>query len=514
MKQICESPSYFNVSGLPLELIHLICVFLCDHCSQDWLDQTQIRFQALVALSQTCLRLRSVAQRYLFHQPFYFKSLIAGNRRYSLRDDEMEYSILKTLISRPDLAACVQKLDIGIAGVFYSSSRISLLQPVARDLRLIGGSENLTLQESQDYGCYPTLFGRFTHELLIAMLPNLRTLVLSMGHACYCGNRSHDGQLVSNRFLAERLESLGDDGGSMPNLSMLQLYSREEDEPFHFRNPGISVLLRAAPNIETLVLFGIKGLGSSQLSVGDDEPKIPVLKNLRSLALQACDLVQEANIETEDFLYLRAFVRSAPNLERFRYCAAKRRPDTRISRPRLLLALESSQSTLKDIDFRFGYRRRRTSPHILALNLQKFHRLETFRLDEGALYPHWPFPEDSESSALDRQTARLVDVLPPRIRVLMIGLGNECSLLGDIVQVARSTAAGKFPRLRHVQLEYPGIFGRSTRATEVNLETLPMQPDLLPDYETICIAFLNASVRVWLRGTVNSTFDNRDAPNG
>jgi hypothetical protein len=118
------------IQRLPVELIRLICGHLCPHCQSPTVfpnadvDETRVAKASLARLSRTCKAMCAIAQPFVFHYyatgnlPEIFVADQPGyaydDQRVSKDDfdDDLLPLFLRSVIQRPDLAKCVQDLQL------------------------------------------------------------------------------------------------------------------------------------------------------------------------------------------------------------------------------------------------------------------------------------------------------------------------------------------------------------------------------------------------------------------
>lgn len=420
---------------LPVELVIQICSYFCFHCQNPGVfptsDLPQLRHdkKLLGRLCRVSKRMRSIAQPILFH--YYatgnLPQLIANSdinpRRFPSNEDKL-CAFLRSIIDRPDLAACVRCLQVAQPhGMFFTDTlqAIFLLQ--------LGQTENITMPDA------------ISHK--ISSLENL----VALGNR---GTRTVAEDLLF--FLAGRMESLVVTRDSFRTLTtpMLSLKTLSlQSLQFEHDIQEIAPLLAATPNLQTLYAVDWINPGSSIFNF-----EVPLLK-LRKLVL--------GHVPHHD---LRKLLRCCTGLEDLEYygtIGTILRDITDIwSTSKLMEALVPVQKSLKrfvyahvDRDFLYSddiddfdedeplaYEDRfSVGGFETALCFTEFDKLQELAIEYAAFDCR---SDDSEDPN------KIVNLLPPSIRTLQLMYVYR-GLTEPLLQLARETPT-KFPDLQCVKI--------------------------------------------------------------
>jgi hypothetical protein len=282
---MAEPAAYHN---LPLEILHLICSQFCAHCYD---ERFSVKFsmgsdgkRTLVALCRTSRLFRTIAQPLLYHRiPRWYRWL----------------PLIRALQIRPDLAAGVRQLNQlrYDTAPWNAGAEFEEVKGIARGLLLEcpedPGFELVDLEDISPHN--------FCLEILLASFPNLQSLHMLLDSEPHYTETG----IPHLAFRYRTLDTVG-----LPELRHLKI-GTECVWGYDFDNPGVLELLRAAPNLEQLIICRTKGLFNEWSVVA---PMLPPLPFLRALELYNSVFENEVG----HFNMLQQMVRNSPRLEHFR----------------------------------------------------------------------------------------------------------------------------------------------------------------------------------------------------
>ncbi|KAJ6440580.1 hypothetical protein O9K51_06370 [Purpureocillium lavendulum] len=388
--------------NLSVELQRMICAQLCWHCCDIMHEVTEYLVEcrdALMALSVTSRQMRAIAQPFIYH--YVPGSYQPGRPRL--------WPFIRTLNSRPDLAASVKWLGSLIhIPPFNEAAAIKQCKDIGRSRQLfLDGDPDFNVFTgpvnaiSERENCDALLLNKYLAELVVTLTTGIEMLDFGIE----MDDLIMDTVETTCPFLASRFKRLQETPG-LSSLRALKL-SPVSTAGFRAAASGISVLLRAAPNLEQLRFDGCAGpWRGDRLEADDDfyvpyEPldmrvHVPVMENLRSLSF----------VE-----------RQCPRLEHFQYRSQRPSPEYvefdlgDIKHHRLISALQPAQETLRVLDLYIrGISEAADVPKIGPL-LAKFKRLEVLKLDELAFCQHLNH-DPARAYPSDRNTC-IIEMLPP-----------------------------------------------------------------------------------------------------
>ncbi|KFY54665.1 hypothetical protein V497_07529 [Pseudogymnoascus sp. VKM F-4516 (FW-969)] len=450
-------------NSLPNEIIAQICFYLCSHCQNPGVfpnsntEEARTDKATLARLCRTSKGLCSIAQPVLFH--YYASGNLArsvdtefiGSLNYTwhsnieywnLEDDKLVVFV-RTLITRPDLAACVESLQLQGSGVqdVCTPELMRVLGDAGTALgfklpigwRWGGWSDDWPddIFDGDDWRNADTSgiinknrldFHTWIMVLTIALTPRTETLMYM------CQN-------------PDELDLFKDTQTVLPALTTLALRGAEGFDYYLF---AISHFLTAIPNLQTLYALDCRGnaIASTILSLLDDEDGDSWTKDLAVGKVQKLVLdelpkavfesLMERCVELEDLVYYIHYWYDCPDITRAFSRTEKRLKKLcfgQLPQP-VLIGYEG----LLDDDDDYGNITTVTS-------LREFTQLEELVIDQALLYGR------SDSST---GTERLETLLPPSIQKVNFTYVYK-SMYANLMHLA-SAAPRSFPKLRSVKI--------------------------------------------------------------
>lgn len=406
-----------TLTTLPTEIIRAICATMCRHCCTTglvWSDSVLYghRKSDLKRLSETCRRLRDIAQPVLFHN-INPKDLLP---------------LLRTIIERPDLA-------VHIRGFSNHDSKTSLpsnddverLEAAARRLGIDRGEGWLKEIQIDEVARYT-----WPLDFILSHIPYIVAMYLVLPNI---SEEKELGNLIEGKVV-------------MPHVRCL--YVTDGDHEDGMVNLGdMCALLAMMPNIQKLDVYHCEGATQH----------IP-LAELRSLSITT------ANIGVSS---LRRIVESCPKLESFEYEGSTREryietDELEITWGEAQRILHQRRTTLKHLNFEFGidYLDLREEPMMLEDHpgsFRDFDKLETLFVRTTSLGAQWSFEETPTFPATVQD---LVDMLPESLTLLAF-CGRHCRWRG-LEKLAQAIRDGHFPKLTTVLVEQEGEDFNESRA--------------------------------------------------
>jgi len=432
-----SAASAITLTTIPVEILRMIFVeFSWYHNKQaDSANHKALCCRSLLALSKTCRRLCAVAQPFLYYDPAricLYGNLLGTSRRFLL---------LRTLVDRPDLAACVRRLGpMARERCGFEEEELRFCKATARRLEL-------TLPNDPDWNCLDGQTTRsqassFYSQLFLALAPNVKTFVLEL-----LGTDLAEGDFQTSFFvLTERLTSLHE-AALLPRLGHVQICTNTYGM-LGQESPVTLALPRIAPFMTQLRIQAVVGSAGDDIGPdGEAKCGLPMVPNLRVLELA------KGGFEDTQFPYLLKLITRCPSLERFRFSADGfiNEFGTEHLTPRSFLdALQHVRKTLRHLHLDFNDASFDLDEHQeFGALLPTFDRLETLKLDIAAFVF-----DDMDGESLQDNAACLTDILPNSIRHLrlMINHLEHSNLWVQILDLAKAAGAGKFPELSQVEL--------------------------------------------------------------
>ncbi|KAF7545208.1 hypothetical protein G7Z17_g9362 [Cylindrodendrum hubeiense] len=387
--------------NLPTEILQAICCSLCSHCpghGESW--KTSRR--ALSYLSQTCSTLQDIAQPTLYHSLDPFR----GN----------PVPLLQTLDGRPDLAAKVQEMYVGVDWDLSESispedvvfCEALMNKNPKEDGSLVQFSPNWSTQDrgaGNDSGLFAFEPEAALAALALTQIPNVQSLELECGY------------FWDFPFCTP---------GSLPCLT--QLTFRHADTELGQDLAAIKHVLAAAPHLNIL-----NGHMISRVSGNFSHHNVVELN------------LTFSHLEAEEF---EALMTGLIKLSSFAYeSGGAIISDTEETTPvKISQALHIRSNTLQHVllDFEEAFFIDGIGPEDVITSLKAMKHLKTLTLSCMAIYA-----DDDEST----DETRLVNLLPPSIEILTIRnlythKLNDMLRLGEMVPTL-------FPNLKKVHV--PGI---------------------------------------------------------
>ncbi|KAJ3547036.1 hypothetical protein NM208_g1718 [Fusarium decemcellulare] len=436
MRQHDQCQNKIGLGVLAVELKELICLALREPNPDG--TQTSDGQKALLSLCATSRVFRQVAQPLAY---------------YSITHERINLvRLVQTLRWRPDLAASVKQFYQPIAGIYnVSSEELVFLRSVVDQLRLCSPSQDISR-----FGRKPEQVVSLEDvcvELIIALSPNLQTLKL---YSLEKGmNQQNQYPILYAQF---RRASDPNDKSELPCLHHLELgRTRTDDMPFTRPSIDTALMFKATPNLRQLFLRGITNLHDSTFGQEEFGSLHPTLIYLHSMELQECAL------ETRRWgeIFLGQLIDMAPNLEHFRYASEHYRyPDPvakHLSVPHMLRAIRTQHVTinLKSMEICLSAFARCKWPNrgnlIQVVDLERFSKLETLKLDENAICRYYDSPLNADMSV--PTTTCLTEILPRQLKTFVIRVfkGSESHIWGDLAHLASNSFL--FPRLEFIGVQ-------------------------------------------------------------
>ncbi|OBT46360.1 hypothetical protein VE00_02711 [Pseudogymnoascus sp. WSF 3629] len=440
--------------SVPNEIIVQICSYLCSHCQNPGVFpnsntvETRIEKVTLARMCRSSKRICSIAQPILFH--YYACGNLArsvhtefsehyadwNRERWNLEDDKLAVFV-RTLITRPDLASCVESLQL------KGSGKQDVCTPeLMKILGDAGSALGFKLPTGWSWGGwtgkYPDVwtdevkpesfnenrldFHKWLMAVAIALTPRTETLM----YMC--------------EYIYELDWSTNTPPMVLPALKTLALRGAQGGDYYLFQ---IHPFLTAAPNLQTLYALNCRGDAISSIILlsfdyNDGDPWVEDLavSKLRKLVLdelpmEAFEKLMERCVELEDLVYYIHFWHDCPDITRAFSQTEKRLK--KLCFGYLPDPVPTGYESLLD-DEDYG-----TIP--IVTSLREFTQLEELVIDQALLY------RKSDSS---RDTERLEGLLPPSIRRVHFTYVYK-SMYEDLIYLA-SVAPGSFPKLQSVKI--------------------------------------------------------------
>ncbi|OBT61321.1 hypothetical protein VE03_09524 [Pseudogymnoascus sp. 23342-1-I1] len=421
--------------GLPNEVLDRICYYLCFHCQNPGIfpnSDTKENRTDKVALARLCRaskRLNAVAQPTLFHYyaagnlPRKANTDLGRTRQFFGEEDDKLPLFVRTLVSRPDLAACVTALQLQTsnAATDYTPETLDRFAQASRALGL--ATPTPLYPEPNKYRSLLTRHRRNIHRwlqaLAIALTPRLEMLL----------------HVLEDVTPYDYLE---DSEVELPALKTVALRGSHADYDLHDARP----LIAAAPNLDTLYALdcGDPVENQSWLALGGVR-KI-VLDGLQPVdmaeTLSGCHSLQDLEYYMYDWSESSLIIRAlAPVMQDLR----------RLCLSRLPLLAKTYHDMLPGDD------------GVLMPSFYSLSNLEDLVIDQVFVYSKRSAPTD---------TGRLTGLLPRSIRSVHLTYVYK-AINADLLHLA-AAAPSRYPNLRSVKIGFVDV----TPARAAEMEQLPM----------------------------------------
>ncbi|KAJ4172481.1 hypothetical protein NW754_002681 [Fusarium falciforme] len=452
---------------LPSEILREICMNLCGHCSPkkagtDLLNPFGDRSgspRALWALAQTSTRFRDIALPIFYHDAS--RTMPFATWLFNIYLDS-------------NLSENVRALQLGHIE-WGEPNELQLAMDIAEDYDMDVYDDpdvNFALENNIvfSHAC-----GQIYDEVMLALCPNVETIVLPI-----C---DYDDDMESTTTLthfAQRLKINGD-SAKLHKLRHLTLAINMSDI-FSICNPGVRVILRAAPALQTLVFVGTTWLADHHAASSfNSRAFAPALQNLTSLELINSIIPKDKEASEQDredkgLRILAEIIYQAKKLKHFRYLTT-RKEDKREHLPAecLFRALQFRANTLETIEI--GTNDISPTDHepvhpemrVVKSTLAPFGKLRTLRLNEAAFCKHYDSESDIEDPELMRELCQscIVNILSPSVKHLIIGLdAYTMAARTDLLMLAQMAPYGKFPNLESLHIII--LYGPGEYCVEMN----------------------------------------------
>ena len=397
-----------GLSSCPNEVLELICVFVCNHCAAEDLEISDPNDNGTTDLNNLChvsKRLYRIAQPILFHK---FQSYTEAKSRVTL--------FLRSLIDRPDLRMSVCEVGLSFAGLFK--------RPLVEQLRLVMGDTTEQIFTHTAMIPEQEVSERSVIGMVLSLTPNLAAL------------RSSAVPLLAPQVHSHY--------SPLPKLRKLYIASSSTD------CKDLAIFLRKAPNVETLITYG---LSCSKYSDHDyhlmlTEPTtLQGLGNIHHLILTSCYVHPTA---------LATIISKCGPLQIF-FLSTARTPDREYGYDRPIptipltpwRALLEKRESLRSITIAGGVYPFDISPEDDPCFLRYFKCLEELEMDSSAsksLLDHW------KAHGMSNQEGFLVQTLPDSIRQLTM-VNAPAGLIDPVRDLALIMQDGRFPNFKLLNLK-------------------------------------------------------------
>ncbi|OAQ58108.1 hypothetical protein VFPPC_11320 [Pochonia chlamydosporia 170] len=424
----------FNLLSLPTECLTEICSHLCLHCTLPFPRSMSIykgfdELRALKSISESCQRLRAIAQPILFH---------------ALGPQNDSNAFLWLIVSRPDLGDRTRQIRFNS----NSGEDVEVLEDLGKKLNLLLPNQTSPEGHTAWNLAKPT----FAFEILLSLLPNLESYTTPI--FCYGDQANENTGPFMYSHLTRRAEHLHP-RPALPSLRTLTIasgYLGQRADDASTLQP-IVALLNAAPNLHRLRI------------VPFFEGHIFTLDNLSDEALQ--------KVKVMDFLHfpltswngentnaeIQTFASLCPRLEEVNLCTesdsnpyAEHRE---FSPTQIILALSRASATLKRIDIDTSDSAVTTDHANLDSALSSLECLESLSLDEQS-FCHHGLQEPNLMTQEHNDASCISSILPDTVKHLSIKLGKSLRAIDDVVELGGQVVAGKFTNLNLVDV----VFGK------------------------------------------------------
>ncbi|KFY06981.1 hypothetical protein V492_07559 [Pseudogymnoascus sp. VKM F-4246] len=421
--------------GLPNEVLDRICYYLCYHCQNHGIfpnsDIKENRADK-VALSRLCRaskHLNAVAQPILFHYyaagnlPRSSNTELTRGRQFFGDEDDKLHLFMRTLIARPDLAACIRSLQLQTSNINarYTPEILNRFAQTSRDLGLAIPAR--LHSEITPYRTLATRYRRNVHRWLQALSIALSPLLEMLHH------------VLEDVTPYDYLE---DSGIELPALKTVALRGAYADYNLQDARP----LMAVAPNLDTLYALdcGDPVENQSWLSLGGVR-KI-VLQGLAPAhlaeVLSGCHSLQDLEYYLFGWPDSESLARAlAPVSEGLR----------RLCITRLPMLEKYYRDLLPGGD------------GMVMPSLRSFPNLEILVIDQVFIY---------SKHSVSTDTGLLASFLPPSIVSVHITYVHKTTN-ADLLDLA-AAASSSFPNLRNITIGFVDV----ALARAIDMEQLPM----------------------------------------
>ncbi|RSM11319.1 hypothetical protein CDV31_006872 [Fusarium ambrosium] len=451
-----------SLDQLPSEILREICMNLCGHCRPKNIGTNLLNPcgnksgspSALFNLSRTSKRLRDIALPIFYHD--------AGR--------VMPFSSwLFEIYMDSELAEHVRVLQLGHIE-WGNPNELEFAMDIAEDYDMDVYDDPYVNFALENNIVFSHTCGQIYDEVMLALCPNVETIVLPI-----CDWDDEIDSTTTLHHFAKRLKINGD-SAKLHKLRHLTLAINMSDI-FSIYNPGVRVILRAAPALQTLVFVGTTWLTDHHAAASfKSRAFAPALQNLTTLELinSVIPIDKEASEQDREDKGLRVLaeiISQAKKLKHFRYLTChKANEREHLPAECLFRALQLRADTLETIEI--GTNDISATEHepvypetrVVKSTLAPFNKLRTLRLNEAAFCKHYDSDSDIEDPELreERCQSCIVNILPPSVKHLIIGLdAYTMAARTDLLMLAQLAPYDKFPNLEslHVIILYgPGEF--------------------------------------------------------
>ncbi|RSL43665.1 hypothetical protein CEP54_014986 [Fusarium duplospermum] len=479
-----------SLDQLPTEILREICMNLCGHCRPKKIgtnlsnpfENRSGSPRALFNLSRTSKRFRDIALPIFYHD--------AGQI--------MPFSTwLLDIFMEPKLAESVRVLQLGHIE-WGDPGELQLAMDIAEDYDMDVYDDPCVDFALGNNIVFSHTCGQIYDEVMLALCPNVETIVLPI---CDADDDDEMESTTTLHHFAKRLQINGD-SAKLHKLRHLTLTINMSDT-FSICNPGVRVILRAAPALQTLVFVGTTWL-SDHHAAGSFNSRAftPALQNLTTLELINSIIpidkeASEQDREDKGLRVLAEIICRAKKLKHFRYVTC-RKADEREHLPAecLFRALQFRADTLETIEI--GTNDISATDHepfypemrVVKSTLAPFNKLRTLRLNEAAFCKHYDSESDIEDPELRQELCQscIVNILPPSVKHLIVGLdAYTMAARTDLLMLAQMAPYGIFPNLESLHVII--LYGPGETCVEQNTEGLrkakKKSARLLPELENL-----------------------------
>ncbi|KAL7786749.1 hypothetical protein V8C37DRAFT_391585 [Trichoderma ceciliae] len=436
-----------SITTLPNEILFDICASQCRHCSgtEAWPNsQFDRRHKSdLASLSQTCRRLRDIAQPLLYHD------IHAGDMM----------PLLRTVIARPDLAAQIR-------GLCNNESEVS--RPLAEDLMMLEAeARRLGIRDEDKWVELmlndDTERGIWLLELTLSHLPNAEALTITLPYGYEYGF----GNLFKRSVVM----------GSVKRLSLC-----------HWDNDGCAVDLGRLGDF----LAMMPCLESLEVNLCGGATQHLPLAELRSLVFT------QSNISAAS---LKRLVSSCPKLESFEYWSpgmlrsiGEADEEAEFTWGQAQRILHQRRKTLKHLNLEFGNAFVNLATEPLRAedylgSLRDFEGLEILLVRTTSFGVG---DEDGNVPLFPASAQHLVDMLPGSLTIL--GFCGSHEQWHGAERLAQAIREGHFAKLQRVLLD------QGEQDLGVSREILATVGVVCEKYDYVYHSFSHLAPERWVLG--------------
>ncbi|KAL6355628.1 hypothetical protein LRP88_11231 [Fusarium phalaenopsidis] len=430
-----------SLDQFPSEILREICRNLCGHCrpkkiGTDLLNPFGDRCgspRALWALAQTSTRFRDIALPIFYHN--------AGRT--------MPFATwLLNIYMDPDLSEYVRVLQLGHIE-WGEPNGLQLAMDIAEDYDMDVYDDPYVNFALENNIVFSHAYGQIYNEVMLALCPNRLKI------------NGDSAKLYKLRHLTLTI--------NMSDISSIC-------------NPGVRVILRAAPALQSLVFVSTTWLADHHAASSfDSRAFAPALQNLTTLELINSIIPKDKEASEQDredrgLRVLAEIIYQAKKLKHFRYLTT-RKEDKREHLPAecLFRALQFRADTLETIEI--GTNDISPTDHepvhpemrVVKSTLAPFGKLRTLHLNEATFYKHYDSESDIEDPKLMKELCQscIVNILPPTVKHLIIGLdAYTMAARTDLLMLAQMAPYGKFPNLESLHIII--LYGPGEYCVEMN----------------------------------------------